>query len=128
MGWEAIIYIAALAGISPELYEAASIDGAGKFKKILHIDIPGILPTIIVLLILNTGKIMNIGFEKAYLMQNPVNLEASEIIATYVYKVGLLNFQFSFSTAVDLFNTVINFILLFAVNIVSKRTTDIYLW
>jgi putative aldouronate transport system permease protein len=71
---------------------------------------------------------MNIGFEKAYLMQNPVNLEASEIIATYVYKVGLLNFQFSFSTAVDLFNTVINFILLFAVNIVSKRTTDIYLW
>ena len=128
MGWEAIIYIAALAGISPELYEAASIDGAGKFKKILHIDIPGILPTIIVLLILNTGKIMNIGFEKAYLMQNPVNLEASEIIATYVYKVGLLNFQFSFSTAVDLFNTVINFALLFVVNIVSKKTTDIYLW
>ena len=89
-GWEAIIYIASLTSISPELYEAAVIDGANKFNKIWYIDLPGIMPTAITLLILNCGRIMNIGFEKVFLMQNSMNIDASEVISTYVYKIGLL--------------------------------------
>ena len=128
LGWNSIIYLAALAGISPALYDAAQIDGANKIKRVWYIDIPGILPTIIVLLILSIGKIMNVGFQKAYLMQNPLNLESSEIISTFVYKVGLLDAQFSFSTAVNLFNTVINFILIISVNAIAKRVSEISLW
>jgi putative aldouronate transport system permease protein len=121
MGWSAIIYIASLAGVSPELHEAAIMDGATKFKRIIHIDIPTILPTIVILLILNTGSLMSVGFEKAFLMQNNLNLEVSEVIATYVYKIGLLNAQHSFATAVGLFNSVVNLILLLLVNQVAKR-------
>ncbi len=128
MGWSAIIYIAALAGISPDLHEAAVVDGATKLQRIIHIDIPGILPTIITLFILSAGNIMSVGFEKAYLMQNSLNLESSEIISTYVYRVGLLGADFSYSTAVGLFNSVINFALLLVVNKIAKRTTDVGLF
>lgn len=120
-GFNSIIYLAALSGISPELYEAARIDGASRLQKIIHIDIPGILPTVVILLILNAGQIMNIGFEKIYAMQNPLNSVVSEVISTYVYKVGLLSMNYSFSTAVGLFNSVVNMILILTVNAIAKR-------
>lgn len=127
-GWGSIIYMAALAGISPELYEAATMDGAGKMRKIWHINIPGILPAATILLIMEAGKIMSVGFEKVYLLQNSLNLESSEIIATYVYRVGLIGANYSFSTAVSLFNAVINFILLALVNAAAKRLSETSLW
>lgn len=127
-GWGAIIYLAALSGINPELYEAARVDGAGKFRRIIHIDIPGITPTIVILLILSLGGIMSVGFEKAFLLQNSLNLSRSEIIATFTYRVGLIDGQFSFSTAVGLFNTVINFILLVIVNRFSRKVSEVSLW
>ena len=125
MGFNAIIYIAALVGISPDYYEAAIVDGATRFQRILRIDLPLILPTIILMLILNVGNIMNVGYEKAFLMQNNMNTTVSELISTYVYKVGLQQAQYSFATAVGLFNSVVNFILLVLVNFVSKRFSDI---
>jgi putative aldouronate transport system permease protein len=128
MGWASIIYLAALAGIDPQLYEAAVIDGAGKFQKIIHITIPCLLPTVIILLILNLGTLMSVGFEKVFLMQNDLNLDSSEIISTYVYKKGLIGAQYSFSAAVGLFNSIINFILLLAVNSISKRLSKTSLW
>ncbi len=128
MGWGSIIYLASLSSIDPGLYEAASIDGASRFRKIIHIDIPSLLPTITILLILRMGQIMSVGFEKAYLMQTSPNLASSEIISTYVYKVGLEMGEFSFSTAVGLFNTVINFILLLTVNKIAKKTSEVSLW
>lgn len=121
MGWSAVIYLAALSGVSPELHEAATVDGATKLQRIWNIDLPTILPTIVTLLILNCGSVMSMGFEKAFLMQNPLNMENSEIIATYVYKMGLINAEYGFSTAVGLFNSVINCILLVTVNKVSKK-------
>lgn len=127
-GWNSVIYMATLAGIDQQLYEAAIVDGATKFQRILHITLPGILPTAITLLILNTGKIMNVGFEKVYLMQNGLNLMSSEVISTYVYKAGLVGAEYSFSTAVDLFNSVINCLLLITVNRISRKTTDTSLW
>ena len=127
-GWNSVIYMAALAGIDQQLYEAAIVDGATKMQRTWHITIPGILPTAITLLILNTGKIMNVGFEKVYLMQNGLNLMSSEVIATYVYKVGLVGAEYSFSTAVGLFNSVINCILLIIVNRISRKTTETSLW
>ena len=120
-GWAAILYLAALSGIDPELYEAAKIDGATRLQRIFFIDIPGILPTVVILFILNTGRLMNVGFEKTFLMQNPLNLGASEVISTYVYKVGLLQAQFGFASAVGLFNGVVNLILLFIVDRIAKR-------
>jgi putative aldouronate transport system permease protein len=119
-GWAAILYLAALSGIDPELYEAAKIDGASRVQRILYIDIPGILPTIVILFILNTGRLMNVGFEKTFLMQNPLNFGASEVISTYVYKVGLIQGQFGFASAVGLFNGVINLILLVIADRISK--------
>jgi putative aldouronate transport system permease protein len=127
-GWGAIIYLATLAGINPELYEAATIDGASKLQRILHIDIPGILPTVTILLILRTGTIMSIGFEKAFLMQTPLNLDMSEIISTYVYKVGLVGAQFSFGAAVGVFNSVVNLIMIAAVNRVANALGETSLW
>jgi putative aldouronate transport system permease protein len=120
-GWAAILYLAALSGIDPELYEAAKIDGTTRFQRIVHIDIPGILSTIVILFILNTGRLMNVGFEKTFLMQNPLNLGASEVISTYVYKVGLIQAQFGFAAAVGLFNGVVNLVLLFFVDRIAKR-------
>ena len=120
-----IIFIAALTAISPEYYEAATMDGASRFQKILYIDLPLIMPTIILMLILQVGNIMNVGYEKAYLMQNGTNTTVSEIISTYVYKVGLQTAQYSFATAVGLFNSVVNFIILVITNAVAKKTSDI---
>ena len=127
-GFGAIIYLAALSGINPELYDAVKIDGASILRKIVHIDIPGILPTIVIMLILACGNIMNVGFEKIYLMQNPLNLPASEVIATYVYKIGLIRANYSFGTAVGLFNSVINLAILVVVNYIARRISDISLW
>ena len=104
------------------------MDGASRLQKIIHIDIPSIMPVMVIILILNVGNIMAIGFEKVYLLQNPLNLATSEIIATYVYKVGLLNANFSFATAVGLFNSVINLILLLSVNTIAKRISNNSLW
>lgn len=127
-GRSAIIYIAALSGIEQELHEAAMVDGASKLQRTLYIDIPGIMPTAVIMLILNMGRIMSVGFEKAYLMQNTLNISASEIISTYVYKVGLLNAQFSLSTAIGLFNSVISCILVVSVNYIARRFSDTSLW
>jgi len=127
-GWGTIIYLAALSAIDPNLHEAAIVDGATLWQRIWNIDIPGILPTIVILLILSVGRIMSIGFEKAYLMQNALNLDKSEIIATFVYKVGLLDAQYSFSAAVGLFNSVINLILLVSVNRIAGALGQTGLW
>jgi putative aldouronate transport system permease protein len=123
MGYNSIIYIAALSGVDPNLHEAAQIDGANRFQRVLHIDFPAILPTATILLILNAGQLMNVGFEKAYLMQNSMNQSASEVISTYVYKVGLAASvtDFSYATAIGLFNSVVNMVLIVLVNFASKR-------
>ncbi|MBS4207918.1 sugar ABC transporter permease [Bacillus sp. FJAT-50079] len=122
LGWGAIIYLAALAGVDPQLHEAAKVDGATRLQRIFHVNLPSILPTIIILLILNMGSMMSIGFEKILLMQNPLNLDSSRVIQTYVYDAGLLHGQYSYSTAVGLFNSVINFIILIFFNRVARRT------
>lgn len=124
IGWDSIIYLAALTAIDPTYYEAATIDGATTFQKIRHIDIPLILPTAMTLLILRIGGLLNVGFEKAFLLQNPLNLAGSEIISTYVYKMGLQSMQYSLSTAIGLFNTLINLGLLLFFNWFSKKTTE----
>lgn len=123
VGWDSIIYLAALSAIDPTYYEAATMDGATRLQKIRHIDIPLIIPTAMILLILRAGGILNVGFEKVLLLQNPLNLQGSEIISTYVYKVGMQNFQYSLSTAIGLFNTVVNVIVLVFVNWLSRKTT-----
>ena len=129
MGWNSIIYIAALAGCDQELHEAAQIDGASRFQRVLYVDIPAILPTAIIMLILDCGRIMNIGFEKVYLMQNSLNLSYSEVISTYTYKMAFGgNSNFSYSTAVGMFNSVVNFILITLVNKISKKFSDTSLW
>lgn len=122
-GYNSVIYIAALAGVSPELHEAAIVDGANKLQRILHIDLPAILPTAIILLIMSTGNMLSLGFEKVYLMQNDLNLGVSEIISTYVYKIGLLNAQYSYSTAIGLFNNVINLVILLTVNKIANKVS-----
>ena len=130
-GWGSILYTAALAGIDPSYHEAAQIDGATRWQRIWHIDLPGILPTIITMLILNMGSIMNVGFEKVLLMQNTLNLSASEIISTYSYRVGLAakaGTNMSYGAAIGLFNSVVNFILLVSVNKISKKVSDTSLW
>jgi putative aldouronate transport system permease protein len=127
-GWNSIIYIAALSGIDPQLHEAAQIDGANKFQRIIHINIPSIMPTIVILFILNTGRIMNVGFEKIFLMQNSLNIETSDVIPTFVYQSGLINMDYGFSTAVGLFNNVINVIMLLMVNRLSRKVNDISLF
>jgi putative aldouronate transport system permease protein len=127
-GYSAIVYLAALAGVDPQLYEAAKIDGASRIQRILNVDLPGIMPIAVIILILNVGSLLSVGFEKVYLLQNPLNLGTSEIISTYVYKVGLLNANFSFATAVGLFNSVINMVLLLGINEFTKRVSDTSLW
>lgn len=128
MGYSSIIYIAALSGVSPELHESARIDGANILQRMWHIDIPTILPTVVILLVMNVGSIANVGYEKVYLMQNSLNLSTSEVISTYVYKVGLESAQFSFSTAIGLMTTVINFILLIIANTTANKLTGSGLW
>jgi len=128
MGFNSILYLAALSGVDPALHEAATIDGASRIKRIWHIDLPGIMPTIIITLILNTGSIMNVGYEKILLMQNNLNLSASDVISTYVYRIGLVQAQYSLSTAVGLFNSVVNLIIIIAVNAFAKRVGETSLW
>ena len=124
LGWDSIIYLAALAGLDPTYYEAATVDGATTLQKIRYIDIPMILPTAMVLLILRAGSILGIGFEKVFLLQNVQNIMSSEIISTYVYKMGMQSMQYSLSTAIGLFNTVVNVIVLLLVNLMSRKLTD----
>ncbi len=127
-GYSAVIYVAALASVSQELIEASIIDGASRLQKIWHVDIPGIMPTITIILIVNFGFIMSVGFEKIFLMQNTPNASSSEIISTYVYKVGLISSDFSFATAVGLFNSIVNLILLATANFFARRFSETSLW
>lgn len=127
-GYNAVIYIAALSSVSEDLHEAAIVDGASKLKRVWYIDIPSILPTMVILIIMAVGNLMSIGFEKSFLLQNDLNLERSEIISTYVYKVGIQGAQYSLSTAIGLFNNIINFILLVIVNKISKALSGSSLW
>lgn len=128
IGWSSIIYISALSGVDSQQHEAAVIDGATKLQRMWHVDLPAIMPTIIMLLILNMGQIMNVGFEKIFLLQNPLNTSASDVISTYVYRVGMLNADYGYSTAVSLFNSAINVILLVTVNSISKKVSSTSLW
>jgi putative aldouronate transport system permease protein len=127
-GWGSIIYLASLSGVDEQLHEAATIDGATRLQRLWHINIPYIVPTMVILLILNSGSILSVGYEKVYLLQNELNTDTSEVISTYVYKTGLVNAQYSFSTAVGLFNSVINLIILVAVNTISGRVSENSLW
>lgn len=128
LGWGTIIYLATLSGVSPELIEAAKLDGANRMQVIWHVDLPHLKPTIITLFILQMGSLLSVGFEKTFLLQNSLNLEASNVIATYVYDVGLKSQQFSYSTAVGLFNSVINIIMILLANAASKKITETSLW
>lgn len=128
VGWGTLIYTAAMSGISPDQYEAAYLDGASRLQCIKNITIPSIMPTIIISTILATGSILSVGFEKTFLLQNASNLAASEVLSTYTYKMGIINGEYSFSAAVGLFNNVINFIVLFAVNKIAQKTNESSLW
>jgi len=128
LGWSAIIYIASLAGVNPELYESAVIDGAGRIRMMRHISIPSIAPTIIILFLLNVGTIMSLGHEKALLMQNALNLETGEIISTFVFRRGIEGPDHSFATAVHVFQSVINIIILMTANKISRRVSETSLW
>jgi putative aldouronate transport system permease protein len=124
MGWGAIVYLAALAGVDPALHEAAEIDGATRMQKIIHINIPTIMPTIIIMLILRMGQIASVGYEKVFLMMNDMNVSTAEVISTYVYKRGLVNNNYSFATAVGLFNNVVNVTMVLIANKISQKVSD----
>jgi len=128
VGWGSIIYLAAITGIDQELYEAATVDGAGRFRKILNITIPCIAPTIIIMFIMRLGQMMNVGVEKVLLLYNPATYETSDVISTFVYRKGLLEMDYSYSAAVGLLNSVINFLLVVAANSISKRVSETSLW
>lgn len=128
LGWNSIIYLAALAGVSPELIEAARIDGANRLHIIWYVNLPTILPTVVTMLILSCGGLLSVGFEKVYLLQNALNLDASEVISTYTYQIGLVNGQFSYSAAIGLFNTIVNVTMLAIVNAVSKKLSGTGIW
>ncbi|MCR4621139.1 MAG: ABC transporter permease subunit [Clostridiales bacterium] len=130
-GYNSIIYFAALSSVDPELHEAAKVDGASRFRRVLHVDVPAILPTITIMLILRMSTVMTIGFQKVYLMQNTLNLETSEVISTYVYKKGLasgVSNDYSYSTAVDLFNSIVNLLLVTVSNTISRKVSETSLW
>lgn len=127
-GWGTIIYLSALSGVDPQQHEAAVVDGASRLQRLWNINIPTIIPTMTIMLIMNLGNIMALGFEKILLLQNPLNKSASNVIATFVYEMGLLDAQYSFATAVGLFNAVINAILLITVNYIAKKTSETSLW
>jgi len=128
MGWDSILYIAALASIDPEQYEAATIDGATRFQKMRYISIPGIMGTITIMLLLRCGQIMNIGYEKVLLMQNSLNMASSDVLSTYVYRVGILEGNHSYSTAINLFNSGCNIVLLYTANLLARKTGGSSLW
>ena len=127
-GWSSIIFLAAISGIDMELYEAAKIDGAGRFRQVLNVTIPGIIPTIVIMLILRMGKILNVGFEKIILLYSPVTYKTADVISTFVYRRGLLENDWSYSTAVGIFNSIVNFTLITASNSISKRLNETALW
>jgi putative aldouronate transport system permease protein len=127
-GWNSIIYLAAIAGVSPELYEAATIDGADRFQRVIYITFPAIIPTITILFIMNIGGFMTVGFEKILLMYNELTYETADVISTYVYRKGILSNEFGYSTAVDMFNAVINLVLLASTNLFCKKISDTSLW
>ncbi len=128
IGWGTIIYISALAGVPMEQVEAARIDGASRFQIILHVNVPTIMPTIVIMLMMSCGNVLSVGFDKVYLLQNPLNMDASNVISTYVYELGLLNGQYSYSAAIGLFNTIVNVIMLLIVNAIARRVSEISLW
>ena len=128
IGWGSIIYLSALSGVDAQLYDAAAIDGAGRFQKLLHVTLPGIMPTIVTMFILRIGNLMSIGYEKTILLSNPSTYETADIISSYVYRAGLLEQNYSYSTAIGLFNSVINLILLLIANKLSKKLADTSLW
>lgn len=128
LGWGTIIYLAALSGVAQELIEAAQIDGAGRLRVIWHIHLPHLKPTIITLFIMNLGRLLSVGFEKIFLLQNSLNLEASSVISTYVYQVGIINGNYSYSSAIGLFNNIINIIMVVAANKISKKVANVSLW
>lgn len=128
MGYSSVIYFAALSGIDPTLYEAAELDGASKLQRIRYIDLPSIMPTVVIMLIMSAGNLMSVGFDKAYLMQNDRNMGVAEILSTYVYKVGLIDARYSFSAAINLFNSVINFVILLTINKIASKVSETSLW
>ena len=128
LGWSTIIYIATLSGVSPELHEAAYMDGANKLQITWHVNVPSILPTIVIMLIMSCGRILTVGFEKIYLLQNSLNLDVSQVISTYTYELGLLGGQYSYATAIGLLNTIANVLMLIIVNAIAKRVSDVALW
>lgn len=128
LGWDSIIYVAALSGIDVQLYEAAQTDGAGKFRQMLHVTLPGIAPTIVIMLILRIGSLLSVGYEKIILLYNPLIYNTSDVISTYVYRMGFESQQWSYTTAVGLFNSVINFALLIGANAISRKLNDTSLW
>lgn len=128
IGWGSIMYMAALAGVDQSLHEAAMIDGANKIQRVLNIDLPSIMPTISIMLIMRLGSILGVGYEKIYLMQNGLNIASSEVISTYTYKLGLLQQQFSYSTAIGLMNNLVNLVLLFASNKIVGKLSGSSLW
>lgn len=128
IGWGSIIYLAALSGLDPALYEAATIDGANRFDQMLHVTLPGILPTIIIMLILKLGQVLSVGYEKIILLYNDNTMSVADVISTYVYAKGLLDLDWSFSSAVGLFNSIINFLFLNVANFISKKTSEYSLW
>lgn len=128
VGWETIIYLAALTSIDPQLYEAAKIDGAGRFKQIVHVTLPGIAPTIVILLILNIGRVLEVGFEKVFLLYNPATYETADIISTYVYRTGIISGNFSYATAIDLFTGLVSLVLVYGANRISRQVGETSLW
>jgi putative aldouronate transport system permease protein len=128
IGWGTIIYLSALSAIDPQLYEAAMIDGAGRLKQIIHVTLPCLAPTIVILLILRIGNLLSVGYEKTILLYNPATYETADIISTYVYRVGLLEQNWSYSTAIGLFNSAINFTLLIMANRMSRKLSETSLW
>ncbi|MDR2398136.1 MAG: ABC transporter permease subunit [Spirochaetaceae bacterium] len=128
VGWGTIIYLSALSGIDPQLYEAAMIDGAGRFKQLIHVTLPSITPTIVILLILRIGHLLGVGYEKTILLYNPATYETADIISTYVYRVGLLEQNWSYSTAIGIFNSAVNFSLLLLANKMSRKLSETSLW
>lgn len=128
LGWGTIIYLATLAGVSPELIEAAKIDGAGRMKVIWHVQLPHLIPTVVTMFILRMGSLLSVGFEKTFLLQNDLNLDASSVISTYVYEVGMITHQYSYSSAIGLFNNIINIILIVTANKISNKVANVGLW
>lgn len=128
LGWETIIYLAALSSIDPSLYEAAEMDGAGRLRKIWSVTLPGIASAIVILLLLNVGKILEIGFEKVYLLANPTTYETADIFSTYVYRVGMTNGNFSYASAIDMFTGIVSLVFIISANYISRKVSNNSLW